>query len=187
MIDIWFSQEAVGGMLSSCYRTGSRNEFGGTMVGLKNIKGTVTDIIQSTRFAATSPTSYFQTTKDVKIQNNKLNAHQQQGRDFVGYYHKHPYGMNLLSSGDANTCREILNCPNYIIDNYLIMCIITESHSHPFPLFTYVASLNQANKVIIKPVQYGILPKKALIELAQPPEAQDKEIEHEDHDLGQHR
>ena len=187
-MEIWISQEAVGTAIAMCYRNRSHNETGGVWVGPKEDKGLITDLIPSSSFAETSPVTYFQTARDVHILNKKLREFQKQGKDFKGYYHKHPSGMHSLSTGDKNTCREILESPNYKINNYLIMSIITESRAQDFPLFTYVASLSRGRrKVSIKPVQCGILPRASIMSLAQQLKPQHKETQHEDHDSRQDR
>ncbi|MBI9093124.1 MAG: Mov34/MPN/PAD-1 family protein [Desulfobacterium sp.] len=184
-MEIWISQEAVGTAIAMCYRNRSDNETGGVWVGPKEHKGVITDLIPSTAFAETSPVTYFQTARDVNILNNKLREFQKQGLDFKGYYHKHPSGMHSLSTGDKNTCWEILESPNYKINNYLVMSIITESRVQDFPLFTYVTSLIKGRKVSVKAVQYGILPRNVLMKFTLHLEDHNKETEHENHDSRQ--
>lgn len=162
-----FSLEAVSSMLVECYRGNHNQETGGILVGLKEHKGVVTDAIPSSMFAERKTATYYQSAQDVEILNQKLREYQIIGQDFVGYYHRHPSGFYRLSQGDLNTCEEIFESPNYKINNFLIMCIITESHVQDFPLFSYVVSLDVQGRVGVKKVGVNVLPKTCILECAE--------------------
>lgn len=164
MKPILFSLEAVGGMLVECYRGSRGYETGGILVGPQSNERIITDIIPSTSFAERRAVTYYQTEKDVELLNEKLRNYQAKGCDFKGYFHKHPSGMKSLSAGDKGTCFEILTSPNYKINNLLIMCIITETQTHSFPLFSYLVSLNQSKKIIIQETTARVLPQNCIAE-----------------------
>lgn len=159
-----FSLEAVCGMLVECYKGSRSYETGGILVGPQSNERIITDIIPSTSFAERRPATYFQNQKDVEILNKKLAGYQARGFDFKGYFHKHPSGMKSLSTGDIGTCLEILKSPNYKINNLLIMCIITETQSHPLPIFSYFVSIGQNKNIIVQEASTKILPQKCILE-----------------------
>jgi len=158
-----FSLEAVSSMLSESYRRGNSIETGGILIGLKNNKRIVTDIINSSAFAERRAATYYQSEQDVRIINQQLSQFQANGYDFNGYWHRHPSGLYQLSSGDEATCVEILQSPNYKINNRLLMCIVTESDKD-FPVFGYLVSLGRNNQVVIKETKIKVLPKRCIEE-----------------------
>jgi proteasome lid subunit RPN8/RPN11 len=162
-----FSLEAVSSILVECYKGNNNLETGGIFIGPQSHKGIVTDILPSTAFAERRPATYYQSEKDVKILNQRLRQFQARGYDFKGYFHRHPSGLFRLSGGDLRTCEEILKSPNYHIHNCLIMCIITESQTQDFPIFSYVTSLDENQKVVVEKAQVKILPKSCILECAE--------------------
>lgn len=168
-------------MVFDCISQDNNLETGGILIGPKQHNRIVTDIIPSTIYAERKSTTYFQSEKDVQILNQNLAVFQNRGFDFKGYYHKHPPNFHDLSAGDKNTCREILLSKNYHINNHLIMCILTKSSVHPFPLFSYFVSLENENTTVsIKNSEIKILPKVCLEECAQCFENSQSEVSDED-------
>lgn len=161
-----FSVEAISSIMVECYR-GVSSETGGVLVGPKLHKGIVTDVIPSTSFAERSPTTYCQNMKDVKILNRKLKEFQLKDQDFKGYFHRHPSGLCELSYGDKATCLDILQSPNYKINNFLIMCIITETRTQDFPVFSYITSLNEQKQVVVEKTSIQVLPKTCILKCAE--------------------
>jgi len=162
-----FSNESVGASIVECYRHQDNLETGGVLVGPKNQKGVVTDFIPSSHYAERKAATYFQSPKDVRILNRQLKKFQARGLDFKGYIHRHLFGLTNLSLGDKNTSKEILSSPNYKIDNFLIMCIIAESHTQDFPLFSYVVYLDKNKEVLIQKADICILPRICILECAE--------------------
>ena len=163
-----FSTEAIGSILTECYRLGTGKETGGIYIGNKKVKGLITDAIPSTAFAERESYTYYQSPEDVCILNKKLRVHQAKGEDFKGYFHWHPSGMKNLSQGDRDTCEKILRSPNYAINNCLIMSIITEVEGHnDIPMFSYVVSLNSLGKVVVKKIPVKIMPKSCIEEFVE--------------------
>jgi len=159
-----FSLEAISSILVECYRPNNNCETGGILIGPKSHKRIVTDILPSTAFAERQPATFYQSEEDVRILNRELKEYQARGYDFKGYFHKHPSGLYQLSHGDINTCAEILQSPEYKINNNLVMCIITESHSHSFPIFSYLASMSKDKRVIVNELSVKVLPKRCIEE-----------------------
>jgi len=158
-----FSLEAVSLMLSECYRTGNSNETGGILIGPKKHKGIVTDIVPSSSFAERNTTTYYQSKKDVEILNQKLKQYQKLDYDFLGYFHRHPSGMYRLSQGDIATSKDILQSPNYAINNDLLMCIVTECHGqNGLPIFTYALNLNTNHNVVVQNSAIKVMPKDCI-------------------------
>tara|TARA_B100000315_G_C14544659_1_gene572643 strand:- start:277 stop:924 length:648 start_codon:yes stop_codon:yes gene_type:complete len=168
MEKIIFSLEAVSSILVECYRTIKNIETGGVLVGPRKFKRIVTDIIPSSIYAERQTATYYQSEKDVKILNLKLRQFQLNGYDFKGYFHKHPSGMFQLSHGDRRTCADIIQSPNYHINNFLIMCIITESHVQDFPLFSYAVSLSNTNNILVHKTDIHVLPRTCIKESFEP-------------------
>jgi len=183
MAKILTSLEAAGSMVADCYSADDANETGGILVGPAKHKQIITDIVPSTLYAGRGPASYVQTAEDVKILNQSLADFQRVGYDFKGYYHKHPSGYYALSSTDKNTCEKVLKSPNYKINNYLVMCIVTNSATQAFPLFTYRASLINHDGILeldTRKVEVAVLPKSCIIECLQCLEFVEDEVSHED-------
>lgn len=157
-----FSLEAVSLILVECYSVGNNIETGGILIGPQSHQKIITDVIPSTAYAEREACTYYQSEEDVRILNQQLMQYQARGYEFRGYFHRHPAGLDQLSHGDRVTCAEILNDPNYKINNRLLMCIITESNSK-FPVFSYVASLEKGS-VAINQVSMRILPKTCIEE-----------------------
>lgn len=179
-----FSLEAVSSMLVECYR-GNNNETGGILIGPKEHKGVVTDIIPSSSFAERRPATYYQSSKDVKILNKKLKGYQLKGYDFKGYFHRHPSGLFQLSQGDLNTCSEILRSANYRINNFLIMCIVTESRVQDFPVFSYSVSFDKNKRIINKQAEIKVLAKTCILECAECFEPSITGMNHENYNFEQ--
>ena len=131
-----FSIEAVGTILTECYRNGTSCETGGALIGPKGSRNIVTHIIPSTSHAERQYAMYRQTPDDVAMLNFQLRKLQKRGFDYVGDVHTHPAGLTILSNGDRNTCREIFNDPSYALNGQLIMCIVTEGKEN-FPIYAY--------------------------------------------------
>ena len=162
------STEAIGSILTECYRLGTGKETGGIFIGNKQVKGVITEAIPSTDFAEREEYTYYQSPEDVEQINIKLRVHQSYGRDFKGYFHWHPSGMKYLSQGDKETCKKILHSPSYAINNCLIMSIITEVKGHEdIPMFSYVVSLDSMDKVIVKEIPVKIMPKSIIEEFVE--------------------
>jgi hypothetical protein len=163
-----FSTEAIGSILTECYRLGNGKETGGIYIGTKKVKGVITDAIASTAFAERESHTYYQSLEDVGILNQKLRVHQAKDEDFRGYFHRHPTGMKNLSHGDKDTCKKILLSANYAINNCLIMSIITEVEGHNgIPMFSYVVSLNSLEEVVINEIPVKIMPKSFIEEFVE--------------------
>ena len=165
--NILFSNESICSILVECYGSSQRNETGGIFVGPKNMKNIVTETIPSTHFAERKPSTYYQNEKDVSLLNRELKKYQKIGFDFNGYWHKHPSGFRNLSSGDKQTCIEILTSSNYKINNRLIMAIITESTASNIPIFTYIVKLSNRNNVEVHEANIKVLPKHCILECAE--------------------
>jgi proteasome lid subunit RPN8/RPN11 len=131
-----FSLEAIGVVLVECYRNGTATETGGVLVGPKGCKHVVTHALPSSQHADRQSAMYQQTSGDVAFLNQQLRPLQMQGYDYVGDFHRHPRGLTVLSEGDRNTCRNIFDDPDYVVDGELTMCIITEG-SDCLPIFAY--------------------------------------------------
>jgi proteasome lid subunit RPN8/RPN11 len=160
-----FSVESIGSILTECYKNRDGLETGGILIGNKDHNRIITDILPSTTFAERESHTYFQSEKDVEILNVKLKRYQTNGKRFLGYFHWHPSGMKYLSSGDIDTCLEILTSPNYAINNYLLMCIITEVNGrNGLPVFAYAVSLNHEEAVEVEELAIKIMPKKCIEE-----------------------
>ena len=129
-----FSVEAIGTMLTECFRRGSNLEAGGILVGPKRTR-IVTHAIASTESAERLPTTFYQTPEDIAVLNQQLRQHQAEGRDLLGYFHRHPSGMSSLSQTDLQTCKGILTSPHYDINNQLLMLILTETEAQELPIF----------------------------------------------------
>lgn len=174
-----FSLESICTMLVESYRHGDNLETGGVLVGQG--RKIVTDVIVSSACADRQVASFYQSPQDVLHLNQNLRLFQAQGLEFTGYWHRHPRGLISLSPGDINTCLDILTSPNYKINNSLIMVIITESHTKEFPVYTYIVSLDDDEKVVVKKVNIKVLPKRCILECF---DVKGDESE-EDHDTGQ--
>lgn len=185
MKNILFSLEAVSKILIECYKSNNNLETGGILVGPRQHKNIITDVLPSTSFAERRQVTYYQSAKDVYILNRKLKIYHKKGCDFRGYFHKHPSGMFQLSNGDNFTCIDILKNPNYKINNHLIMCIVTESPVQDFPMFLYVVSLDYNNETIIKKSSIKVLPKTCILECAECFEPSEKGANHEIDNNGQ--
>jgi len=185
MEKIVFSLEAVGSILVESYKRNNNSETGGILIGPKEHSNIITDVIPSTAYAERRPATYYQSDKDVEILNRALKQYQLKGYDFMGYFHKHPSGMYKLSHGDIRTSVEILQSPNYKINNYLIMCIITESSTQDFPLFSYLLSLLNNKKIVVNKATVKILPKACIHEFADCIEPLNKGVNHENINTGQ--
>jgi hypothetical protein len=179
-----FSLEAISIMLVESYKIQQNLETGGILIGPKKHTGIITDVIPSTSYAERATASFYQSPRDVKILNQKLKEFQANNQDFKGYFHKHPSGLFNLSFGDKVSCKEILQSPNYKINNFLIMCIVTESHVQDFPIFSYVTSLNQQKQVIVEKTKIQVLPKSCILECAECFEPQVIGENHESHIVG---
>lgn len=165
MEKILYSDEAMGKILVECYKRGTGIETGLILIGPKNHKNIVTDVIESTVHAERQSFTYFQNESDVQILNKKLRAHQKKGLEYVGTVHRHPPGMIRLSQGDKKTSAGMLQSPNYKLDNHLIMSIITESNHHVgLPIFSYIVSLDDENKPVVKQASSKMLPKHCISE-----------------------
>ena len=164
---IIYSPEAICSIIIDCYNVRHKFETGGILVGPKAYKRIITDVIPSSVYAERGTATYFQSEQDVEILNQQLKGFQSGGYDFKGYYHKHPSGMFNLSYGDKATCSEILRDPNYKINNYLIMCIVTQSAVQPFPMFSYAVSLTNHLRVNVSRNEIKILPRTCVLECAE--------------------
>lgn len=158
MHNIIYSTDAICSMVFDCSSIIQNIETGGVLVGPRNYKKVVTDIIPSSVYAERKATTYCQNENDVEILNNQLREFQSRGYDFKGYYHRHPSGLFNLSHGDKIACLEILKDPNYKINNYLIMCIVTKSNYQSSPVFSYAVWLNSKNEIKVKKTGIKILP-----------------------------
>ena len=162
------SVEAIGSIFNECYKDWNGSETGGVLTGLKGDSRIITDFIPSSKHAERESHSYYQSSKDVSILNYKLIEHQREGKDFVGYVHKHPPGIKNLSQGDASTCHKILSSPNYAINNKLVMGIVTQVDGNcDLPIFFYFVSLNLNDEVVIEKIKINILPKRCIEEITQ--------------------
>lgn len=161
MNKIIFSVEAVLTMVSDGYRAGKNMETGGVLVGPRNVRGVITDVIPSTEHAQRSAATYFQTEEDTQHLNKVLKRHQVDGKDYLGDYHQHTPGIIHLSHGDLNTCTDIITDPDYAVDNELIMVIVTATNniSRP-PIYVYRVSLNSHGRAVVEELSFEILPKK---------------------------
>jgi hypothetical protein len=160
-----FSIEAFLKIILESFRENiSGVETGGILVGPRSHKNIITDVINSGEHAERRASTYYQSQTDVNFLNRKLKEFQVSGIDFKGYWHKHPRGMSQLSGGDITTCKEILTSPNYRINNFLIMSIVTETNTQKFPLFAYVTTLDNDGKVVVIPAQYSVMPKRCITE-----------------------
>jgi hypothetical protein len=185
IMKLLFSLEAVSSILVECYKSSRNLETGGILVGPKKHRGIITDIIPSTIYAERATATYFQSPKDVKILNHKLKVFQLKGYDFKGYFHKHPTGLFNLSHGDNASCKEILQSPNYRINNFLVMCIVTESYTQDFPIFSYIANLTKKREVVVEKTSIHVLPKFCITECAECFESQITGENHENHNVKQ--
>lgn len=166
MEKLLMSLEAVCSILTECYSI-SGTETGGVLVGPKNHKRIITDIIPSSAHAERGRYTYYQSEKDVEILNSELRSFQGTGMDYKGDFHKHPSGYHVLSpeDGDMKTCAEILQNSNYKINNYLLMLIITEKPElSSIPIFAYSVSLDKQRNVIVKEMSINVLPKSCIEE-----------------------
>lgn len=163
MRNIIFSVEAVGSILVACFSYRENLETGGILIGPQSKKNIVTDILPSSAYAERRSSTYYQTPKDVEILNAQLRRYQAMGYDFKGYYHKHPSGFYSLSGGDHASCLEILRSSNYKIDNHLIMCVITTTAHHDFPIFTYISCL-EGEQLRVDRANIKIQPKRCIQE-----------------------
>jgi len=179
MESIIYSPEAICSIIFDCYSVRRNSETGGILVGPTNNNRIVTDIIPSSVHAERGFATYFQTEQDVEILNQQLRDFQQKGYDFKGYYHKHPSGMFTLSAGDRATCLEILKDPDYKINNYLIMCIVTKSRVQAFPVFSYAVNLLNPANITVKRTEIKILPKTCIKEFMDFIEPNIKELRNE--------
>lgn len=156
---VCFSQQAAFTMMNESLRVGEGLETGGVLIGPKTEKGFVADVIPSTSHAERQAATYFQSKRDVKTMNRELRRAQARGLDFVGYWHKHPSGLCVLSNGDLGTSKGILLNPAYDIDNNLIMVIVTATRDpKKLPIFAYRVSLNKRGRVVVKELGVTILP-----------------------------
>lgn len=163
MKNFLFSLESVATMLVECYRRGSICETGGILVGPVGVEGLVTEAIVSSSFAERGELTYCQNDSDVRFLNHSLREYQKCGKDFLGYFHRHPSGLTGLSSGDLRTCREILENPDYKINNRLLMVIITENSSNDIslPIFSYVVSI-EGSELVVRRTPVEVMPKKCM-------------------------
>lgn len=164
MEKILFSLEAVLSILIECYRRNDNSETGGILVGPKNHKRIVTDVIPSSDYAEISPVAYYRSEKDSEFLNHKLEKFHKIYYDYKGDFHKHPFGMRYFSHIDTDTCYDILKNPCYSIDNFLIMCIITNTPNEDFPLFCYTVSLDNNENIQINKASIKVLPKTCIQE-----------------------
>ena len=74
-----FSTEAIGSILTECYRLGTGKETGGIYIGSTKVKGVITNAIPSTDFAEREEYTYYQSPEDVEQINIKLRVHQSYG------------------------------------------------------------------------------------------------------------
>jgi len=162
-MEILISTQAYWAIQSECYKNGVYGiETGGILIGPRIYPNVITDVVNSGEKAERKAYTYYQSNEDVKFLNNKLQKYQEKGFGFKGYYHKHPSGMYQLSDGDIQTTKDILTSPNYKIDNFLLMGIVTKIHDRKLQLFFYVTYLNRGD-VIVTPVQFKIMPKKRIL------------------------
>jgi len=159
-----FSNAAIDQIMEECSKSGSNLETGGILIGPKQHRRIVTDVIPSSAYAERQACTYYQSEEDVRVLNQKLREFQDIGYDFKGYWHRHPSGMYQLSSGDLNTCAEVLVSPSYMIqNNLLLMCIVTESEGK-LTVFAYNTSLNN-NHVVVQPLSFKVMPKNIIQEV----------------------
>ncbi len=164
MEHILFSSDAVSSILVECYKRGRSLETGGILIGPKNHKNIITDVIVSSDHAIREPSFYYQNEMDVVVLNKELRTFQKRGYEFKGDFHGHPSGLTRPSQGDIDTGMNMLQSPSYKLDNNLIMCIVTESNEHiGIPIFSYIVSLVD-NKPIVKQVTSKMLPKNCITE-----------------------
>jgi hypothetical protein len=161
MDNFLFSLEAVTSILSECFHAGNNLETGGILIGPDEHRSIVTDTIPSSAFAERKTCTYYQSEEDVRILNRKLKEYQEKGYEFLGYWHRHPMNMCELSFGDIETCSDILQNPNYKINNSLLMSIITESHNS-FPIFSYIVCLDSNGEVAVEEVSVKVMPKSCI-------------------------
>jgi len=165
MQQILFSSNAIGSILVECYKSGRNLETGGILIGPKNHKNIITDVVVSSNHAIRKSNFYYQNEKDVKFLNKKLKIYQLKGYEFKGDFHAHPSGMTYPSQGDIDTGMNMLQSPSYKLNNNLIMCIVTESNEHNgIPIFSYIVSQDGKNNPVVKRVFSKILPKHCITE-----------------------
>lgn len=152
-----FSIEAMSAIYNECFKARGK-ETGGIFVSPYTCKNVITDVIPSSAYAERQAASYYQSEQDVNFLNTELRKFQRIGYDFTGYWHWHPAGINTLSQGDKNTCFNILNEPSYKVDNKLLMSIITETKDNSLPIYSYVVSLDQHDRVTVVKANVKILP-----------------------------
>ncbi len=152
-----FSVEAISSMLNECFKSGN-NETGGIYVSHNSCKNVITDVVPSSSFAERGAATYFQSERDVSLLNTKLREFQLKNYDFRGYWHRHPAFLKTLSQGDLNTCFSILQNSSYKVGNKLLMSIITETKDNEMPIFSYVVSLDETNRVVVRNIDITILP-----------------------------
>ena len=157
-----FSLEAVGIILAESFRYENAIETGGILIGPKSNKNIITAAIPSTCHAERRSMTYFQSEEDIKILNAELREYQLKGFDYRGDWHRHPHGMSTLSDGDEDTCKEIFADSNYKVDNYLIMCVVTETPNLDFPVFTYEIKFMENKELSVEKIEMEVLPMKCI-------------------------
>lgn len=155
-----FTLEVIAEMLGECLGSGNDDENGGVLAGPKSNPYLVTDIIPSSSYAERAPATYFQNEQDVNFINGELRRLQAMGKDFIGYYHRHPSGLDRLSQGDLGTCHDILTSPNYAINNRLLMVIVTKGRAK-MPIYGYNVSLT-GEQAMVKSVKIKAMPGKCI-------------------------
>lgn len=156
-----FSIEAISVMLAECFHNGTANETGGILVGPKNNRNIVTHALPSGQHADRQYAMYQQTPEDVAGLNRQLRPLQAQGYEYSGDFHRHPRGLTVLSAGDQNTCRNIFDDPDYVVNGRLVMCIITES-PEKLPIFAYDVRATENGGVQVERFDIEIMPLRCI-------------------------